>query len=234
MKQNKDPRFLLVDQEVYQKLNLESCPNFHQSGNKEGMRNKYYGKDACLLQHDEYIYHVDEDKFEAAKDILYLRTLPQWLQHAAKDAVMVDANSYKTTYIDERIKSINEEMKRNIEDGKELLNRKLMEDKVSIQTEFVVVALAMQSDKAHEMQERINTALTDVKLYGRKSSEQHFISCSIDGERQLSFRLNDAQHRRIANLPTSQLHVAIRDIAAQHHSATLFDDGTGHKMKRSH
>ena len=234
MKQTKGPRFLLVDQEVYQKLNLESCPNFHKSGSKEGMRNKYYGKDAHLLQHDEYIYHVDEDTFEAAKDILYLRTLPKWLQHAAMDAVMADANSYKATYMDKRIENINANMKRNVMDGNEYLNSKLMEDKKAILAEFAVVALAMQSDKAQQMQQRIGTALTDVKLYGRKISDQHFISCTIDGERQPAFKVNATQHRRIANLAPSELHEVIKDMAAQHHSATLFDDGMRYKMKRSH
>ena len=78
----KDERFFKVGtagQEVHQTLNLSNFPNFHHTGSVEGMRSLYYGKDACLVQVGDYIYNVDEDTFQAAKDIEFLASQPQWL-----------------------------------------------------------------------------------------------------------------------------------------------------------
>lgn len=41
------------------KLGIQECPNFHHTGNVEGMRNLYYGKDAKLVRCGAYIYNVN-------------------------------------------------------------------------------------------------------------------------------------------------------------------------------
>ena len=71
----KDERFVKTGEDAYRLLNLQQFPNFHESGNIEGMRNRYYGKDAYLVHAGHYIYHVDEDTFRAVKDFrVLLRT----------------------------------------------------------------------------------------------------------------------------------------------------------------
>jgi hypothetical protein len=42
-------------------LDLDNYPNFHRSGNVKGMREKFYGKDALLLQCGEYIYNLSSN-----------------------------------------------------------------------------------------------------------------------------------------------------------------------------
>lgn len=39
-------------------LNIDRSPNFHKSGSVKGMRDKYYGPDALLVQCGSYIYNV--------------------------------------------------------------------------------------------------------------------------------------------------------------------------------
>lgn len=62
-----DERFLIVGEKEYNKYNLSEYPNFHKSGSKEGMRNKYYGEDACLIQAGNFIYHVQKEVFDKIK-----------------------------------------------------------------------------------------------------------------------------------------------------------------------
>ena len=37
---------------------LRNFPNFHRTGNVQGMKAKYYGKSALLVRHGNYIYNV--------------------------------------------------------------------------------------------------------------------------------------------------------------------------------
>ena len=37
---------------------LSQFPNFHRSGSIRGMKEKFYGKDALLVKHGNYIYNV--------------------------------------------------------------------------------------------------------------------------------------------------------------------------------
>lgn len=37
---------------------LDQFPNFHRSGSIRGMKEKFYGKDALLVKHGNYIYNV--------------------------------------------------------------------------------------------------------------------------------------------------------------------------------
>ena len=222
MKQNKDPRFLQVDQEVYQRLNLQSCPNFHQSGDKEGMRNKYYGKDAFLLQCDEYIYHVDEDVFEAAKDIQYLNSLPEWIKLLSANLTKSDMDSYSDRYFKTRLNENRVEREQQYKNGNNNAVSRLDDARKEILAERAVVAFAFQSDCAKQLVSRIQEGLSDVKLISPAPGGAQHISCSIDGERQMAFRLTEAQRRSIANLPPSQLQEALRNIAAHYHSDRLF------------
>ena len=41
-----------------ERLNIGRFPNFSANGNVKGMKEKYYGKDALLVQCGSYIYHV--------------------------------------------------------------------------------------------------------------------------------------------------------------------------------
>ena len=51
---------------MYEKFNLSEYPNFHKTGNVKGMTDKYYGKDALLVKHGDYIYNVS-----SSPDIYY-------------------------------------------------------------------------------------------------------------------------------------------------------------------
>lgn len=44
-----------------EKIGIDKFPNFHVSGSIEGMKEKYYGKDALLVQCGRYIYNVTSD-----------------------------------------------------------------------------------------------------------------------------------------------------------------------------
>ena len=80
----KDEKFVKASEDAYYSLNLSEFPNFHQSGNIEGMRARYYGKDAYLAQAGNFIYHVDEDTFHAIKNYDFIRQQPEWLQEVSK------------------------------------------------------------------------------------------------------------------------------------------------------
>lgn len=47
---------------IYLKVEFKAMrslfPNFHYTGSIKGMREKYYGKHACLVRCGSYIYHV--------------------------------------------------------------------------------------------------------------------------------------------------------------------------------
>lgn len=44
-----------------EKINIDQYPNFHKTGSVKGMKEKYYGKDACLIKCGSYIYKVPQD-----------------------------------------------------------------------------------------------------------------------------------------------------------------------------
>lgn len=43
------------------KINLSQYPNFHKSGSIKGMKKLYYGKNALLVRHGNYIYNVNSN-----------------------------------------------------------------------------------------------------------------------------------------------------------------------------
>lgn len=47
-----------VSEDDYEKLGLETFPNFSKTGSVSGMKKKYYGKDALLVKCGSYIYNV--------------------------------------------------------------------------------------------------------------------------------------------------------------------------------
>lgn len=93
----KDEKFLKTDEVTYQKLHLNTFPNFHASGNIEGMRNLYYGKDAFLVQAGNFIYHVDEDTFHAVKDNDFIREQPKWLTETCEQLTEAAIEHYRQT-----------------------------------------------------------------------------------------------------------------------------------------
>ena len=42
-------------------FHIDNYPNFHKSGSVTGMKNKFYGKDALLVQCGDYIYNVTKN-----------------------------------------------------------------------------------------------------------------------------------------------------------------------------
>jgi len=93
----KDERFLKTDRETYQLLHLNSFANFHASGNIEGMRNLYYGRDALLVQAGDYIYNVDVDTFQAVKDSNFIRQQPKWLTDTCDRLTKAAIEHYRQT-----------------------------------------------------------------------------------------------------------------------------------------
>ena len=54
-------------------LCLGNFPNFHSSGSIKGMKKQYYGKDALLIRSGIYIYNVNPETYEKAKNIIKFR-----------------------------------------------------------------------------------------------------------------------------------------------------------------
>lgn len=50
-----------------ERLHIKNYPNFHKSGSIKGMKEKYYGKNALLVQCDSYIYKVPQRIYDMAK-----------------------------------------------------------------------------------------------------------------------------------------------------------------------
>jgi hypothetical protein len=50
-----------------ERLHMENYPSFHKSGSIRGMKEKYYGKDALLVQCGSYIYKVPQRIYDMAK-----------------------------------------------------------------------------------------------------------------------------------------------------------------------
>lgn len=94
----KDDRFLKTDEQTYELLQLTNFPNFHASGSIEGMRSRYYGEDAYLVQAGNFIYHVDEDTFHAVKDNDYIRQQPEWLQDVNKTLADIKIQQLSSLY----------------------------------------------------------------------------------------------------------------------------------------
>lgn len=101
-----DERFVTTDRSVYQLLQLEIFPNFSASGNIETMRSMYYGKDAFLVQAGDYIYHVDEDTFQAVKDANYLKDQPKELVTMVKNWTSAQVDSYRRNITAPRVAEI--------------------------------------------------------------------------------------------------------------------------------
>jgi len=47
-----------VSKDIYDRYNLSDFPNFSKTGSISGMKKQYYGKDALLVRHGNYIYNV--------------------------------------------------------------------------------------------------------------------------------------------------------------------------------
>ena len=50
-----------------QRVHIEQYPNFHKSGSIKGMKEKYYGKNAMLVQCGSCIYKVPQRIYDMAK-----------------------------------------------------------------------------------------------------------------------------------------------------------------------
>lgn len=94
----KDERLLKTDEQTYELLQLTNFPNFHASGSIEGMRARYYGEDAYLVQAGNFIYHVDEDTFHAVKDNDFIRQQPEWLQDVNRTLADIKIQQLSSLY----------------------------------------------------------------------------------------------------------------------------------------
>lgn len=43
------------------RVNISRFPNFHRTGSVQGMKEKYYGRDALLVRCGSYIYNVTSE-----------------------------------------------------------------------------------------------------------------------------------------------------------------------------
>lgn len=55
-----------VTKRVYDKYNLGQYPNAGPNPSVLGMKRKFWGKDAYVLRHDDYVYNVPKDVYYAA------------------------------------------------------------------------------------------------------------------------------------------------------------------------
>lgn len=60
------PRVKYMDKYDYQRHHLWQYPNFHASGSIQGMKDKYYGKDALLVRSGSFIYKVPPKVYDLA------------------------------------------------------------------------------------------------------------------------------------------------------------------------
>jgi hypothetical protein len=51
-------RYLTTQRAKELGVNLDNFPNFHRTGSIIGMKKLYYGKNALLVRHGNYIYNV--------------------------------------------------------------------------------------------------------------------------------------------------------------------------------
>lgn len=163
----KDDRLVKTNGYTHQLLSLSTFPNFHESGNIEGMRNLYYGKDAFLVHSGHYIYHVDEDTFHAVKDSNYLMSQPEWLNRINEQLTESTIQSYKQNVIEPKDRELQAE--------KEALYRKTFDDAglAAYTTEEICeIASGQAPRKVEGDMTTFNKAGVQVRVYEQKYNEK--------------------------------------------------------------
>lgn len=61
------PRVRYMNNEQKKIYKLSQYPNFSATGNIQGMKEKYYGKDALLVRSGSWIYKVPPEVYYSAK-----------------------------------------------------------------------------------------------------------------------------------------------------------------------
>lgn len=61
------PRVRYMNKQQKARYNLSQYPNFSATGSIQGMKEKYYGKDALLVRSGSYIYKVPANIYYMAK-----------------------------------------------------------------------------------------------------------------------------------------------------------------------
>ena len=61
------PRVRYMNKEQKKIYNLSQYPNFSATGSIQGMKEKYYGKDALLVRSGSWIYNVPPEVYYSAK-----------------------------------------------------------------------------------------------------------------------------------------------------------------------
>ena len=61
------PRVRYMNKEQTKIYNLSQYPNFSATGSIQGMKEKYYGKDALLVRSGLWIYKVPPEVYYSAK-----------------------------------------------------------------------------------------------------------------------------------------------------------------------
>lgn len=60
------PRVKYMNKYQKEEFKLDLYPNFSVTGSIDGMKEKYYGKDALLVRSGSWIYHVPQSIYDAA------------------------------------------------------------------------------------------------------------------------------------------------------------------------
>ena len=137
---NKD-HYITANDSAKQLLNFDAFENYHISKDSPEHRLRMFGKDAFLVASGDYVFNVDEDTFEAVKDIHFLQSLPRWVQLEVNAQSAKDRKEYYRNCIQQRLK----EAEAKGEPVKPILHEK------------VVAFMAMRSDTAKRILNNMNT-----------------------------------------------------------------------------
>lgn len=137
---NKD-HYIIANDSAKKLLNFDAFENYHISKDSPEHRIRMFGKDAFLVASGDYVFHVDEDTFEAVKDIHFLQSLPRWVQLEVNAQSAKDRKEYYRNCIQQRLK----EAETKGESVKPILHEK------------VVAFMAMRSDTAKRLLKNLNT-----------------------------------------------------------------------------
>lgn len=157
----KDERFLKTDEQTYELLQLSNFPNFHESGNIEGMRKLFYGEDAFLVQVGDHIYHIDEDTFQAVKDYDFLRQQPVTLRKMNDELAAKQMENLQSLYD----KGTHEYIVMELAVKSDLM-KKMLEGKI----ESITTPTAMDEDHILDTADKIVTVLQ--KFYSLHEADE--------------------------------------------------------------
>ncbi len=137
---NRD-HYIIANDLAKKLLNFDAFENYHISKDSPEHRLRMFGKDTFLVASGDYVFNVDEDTFEAVKDIHFLQSLPRWIQLEVNAQSAKDRKEYYRNCIQQRLK----EAEAKGEPVKPILHEK------------TVAFMAMRSDTAKHILKNLNT-----------------------------------------------------------------------------